>query len=912
MNYGKEYIDKEQKRLLSGNKSAEGTFSTYVVRTLFFLFIALVVVIVCGITGLVKGIIDDTPDVDSINISPSGYATFIYDAEGNQLQKLVATDSNRMAVSIDRVPESLQNAVVAIEDERFYQHNGVDPKGILRAFMVGIKNRFHFSEGASTITQQLLKNNVFTGWTKESTMLERVKRKIQEQYLALQLEEKLQNKKLILENYLNTINLGAGTYGVQAAAKKYFNKDVWDLTLSESATIAGITQNPSKYNPIRHPENNQTRRETVLSKMVELGYITQDEADEALADDVYSRIAAAQEVEASTSTVYSYFVDELTEQVINDLMEQKGYTKNQAEQALYSGGLRIYTTQDESIQKICDEEFLNEDNYPNATEYGLDWALSVTNEDGETINYSREMLEQYYRENQDPDFDLYFSSIEEAKGYIEDYKSNVVKEGDTIIAERVSYTPQPQASVVVMDQETGYVKAIVGGRGEKTASLTLNRATDTYRQPGSTFKVLSTYAPALDSGKTTLATTYVDEPYKYADGTAVNDWLENGYQGAITVREAIINSINVVAVKCLTDITPQAGYNQLLKFGFTSLDEIHDVYQPLALGGIYNGVSNLELTAAYAAIANKGTYTKPIFYTKILDQYGNLILDNTPETTSAIKESTAYLLTSAMESVVERGTGQACQLEDMPVAGKTGTTSDYRDIWFVGYTPYYTCGVWCGFDDNSALPAEGTYHDYQKILWKAIMSRINENLTYKEFEKPSSVEAATVCESTTEIATSHCPKDITEYFSLDTLPKTKCEKHKRSGNIDAEDFTYYRGYGTGGNGKDPGAYALGTADMGRFSYDSSESAYSNYVAEQEAAKKAAEEAARRAAEEAARKAAEESAQAAAESAASAAASAAQSAAESAANAIGDAVQGIVDTITGNGNNTDTAGEGPPA
>ena len=221
-----------------------------------FLFAVLFLLVIGGAAaaGVISGWISSAPDVDSISISPSGYATYIYDADGRQMQKLTTSDSNRTAVSLSQVPVSLQHAVVAIEDERFYQHGGIDIRGILRAAVQGVRNGFHFSEGASTITQQLIKNNVFTDWTGETTMLEKLKRKVQEQYLAVKLEKKLKNKDLILENYLNTINLGAGTYGVEAASRKYFNKNVWDLTLSESTVIAGITQNPSRYNPIRHPE----------------------------------------------------------------------------------------------------------------------------------------------------------------------------------------------------------------------------------------------------------------------------------------------------------------------------------------------------------------------------------------------------------------------------------------------------------------------------------------------------------------------------------------------------------------------------------------------------------------------------------------------------------------------------------
>src|SRR5699024_7488135 len=258
-----------------------------------------------------------------------------------------------------QIPVDLQHAVVAIEDERFYEHNGIDVRGILRAFVRNISSG-DLSEGASTITQQLLKNNVFTNWTQESTWLERFTRKFQEQYLAIQVEDKINDKNVILENYLNTINLGAGAYGVQAAARQYFNKNVWELNLSECATLAGITQNPTQYNPIEHPEANAKRRQEVLEHMVEQGYITQAQYDEVINDDVYSRIQAAQTVISdTTNTIYSYFEDELIDQVINDLMNIKGYTRTQAQNLVYSGGLSIYTTQDPAIQQILDEEYAN-------------------------------------------------------------------------------------------------------------------------------------------------------------------------------------------------------------------------------------------------------------------------------------------------------------------------------------------------------------------------------------------------------------------------------------------------------------------------------------------------------------------------------------------------------------------------
>ncbi|HAE45075.1 MAG TPA: glycosyl transferase, partial [Lachnospiraceae bacterium] len=785
MNYTRDSIERKEELYESSSQELEKRVGVFFLRAFVVFLLSTIIVGSFGTFGIFSGIIANTPDIASVNIAPSGYATFIYDSEGNQLQKLVTSNSNRISVALDNVPEYLQKGVIAVEDERFYQHNGIDAKGIIRALYVGIRNRFKFTEGASTITQQLLKNNVFTTWTEESTLVDRVKRKFQEQVLAVQLEEKLTRdlgskkaaKDRILENYLNTINLGAGTYGVQAASRKYFQKDVKELTLSEASVVAGITQNPSRYNPIRHPDYNSERRMKVLNDMLDQGYITQQDYDEALADPVYDRIQNAQTAQDDTNTIYSYFVDELTSQVVTDLQKYKGYSETQAYQALYSGGLRIYTTQDMSIQAIVDQEFANPENFPNGTEYSMEWALTTQTPDEELHNYSREMLRKYYREHLDPEFDLLFASVEEGNAYIEDYKNHILADNPdaVIIAERSSFAPQPQSSMVVMDQHTGYVKAIVGGRGEKTASLTLNRATSTTRQPGSTFKVLSTYAPAIDSGFATLGTVYVDEKYNYSNGRPVNNAESGNYRGATTIREAIVNSINTIAVKCITDITPRAGFDQLLKFGFTTLSERNDIYQPLALGGIYNGVTNLELTAAYAAIANEGTYTRPIFYTRIEDQDGNIVIDNTPETSQAISKNTAALLTSALCDVVTRGTGQEVQLENgMPVAGKTGTTTAYNDVWFVGYTPYYTCGVWAGYDSEETLPEEGLYRTYHKVLWKKVMDRLSATKPIAHFRIPDGIVTEEICTETGMLARGGCPS-VNEYFTAGTAPTAYCD-----------------------------------------------------------------------------------------------------------------------------------------
>lgn len=783
MNYGKKSTAKKRTALISRSSMMGKRARVSFIRVLFVSLIALCIAVTCLGVGSFRGVIDTAPDVDDIDIMPLGYATFLYDDAGNQIRKLAAPDSNRLPVTLDQIPVDLQHAVVAIEDERFYEHNGIDVKGILRAGMKALTTG-DFSEGASTITQQLLKNNVFTNWTSESTQLERFTRKIQEQYLAVQVEKKT-DKDTILENYLNTINLGAGSYGVQAAARQYFDKDVWDLNLSECATLAGITQNPTKFNPIINPDSNRKRRKEVLQHMLDQNYITQDQYDEALADDVYSRIQAAQEKNSSTeNTVYTYFEDELTDQIINDLMNIKGYTKKQATNLLYSGGLKVYTTQDSKIQNILDEEYADPSNYPDTVQYELDYALTVTDPDGNQVNYSKEMLQLYFQ-NENPDFDLLFDSPEDGQTYVDKYKASILANGSKVLAERVNFAPQPQSSMSVIDQHTGYVKALIGGRGEKTASLTLNRATDTTRQPGSTFKIVSTYAPALNEKGMTLATTFEDEPYEYPDGSPVNN-ATRSYNGTTTIRTAIQNSINVVAVKCLEKVTPELGLKYLDNFGFTTLahgteadkdangNVWSDANLATALGGITRGVTNVELCASYAAIANGGNYIKPIYYTKILDHNGNVLIENTAAERSVIKESTAFLLTSAMEDVVKQGTGTACQLDNMPVAGKTGTTEAYNDLWFVGYTPYYTCAVWSGYDNNEKLPDYA--RNFHKALWKKVMTRIHEGLPSKEFEKPASVEKLSVCEETGLLPRAGCPV-ITEYFDVGTMPTEYCDQH---------------------------------------------------------------------------------------------------------------------------------------
>ena len=809
MDYSKKGIESKQHYIKSTSRRLISKTRITLFRLCVIFFVILGIVGSFAGFGFIKGVADSAPDISQINVVPTGFTTTVYDRDGEVIENLIGAEANRVYVSLSELPKHVGNAFISVEDERFYEHNGIDVKGILRAGVTGLKSG-DFSEGASTITQQLLKNQVFNGG-RETVFIEKVERKIQEQFLAVQLEDRLE-KDTILEYYLNTINLGSGTYGIQTASKRYFNKDAKDLTLSEASVIAAIAQSPVYRNPINYPDNNTERRNEILNEMLDQGYCTQEEYDVAKADDVYSRIQSVNE-EKDSSSYYSYFVDELIERVMEDLQSELGYTQAQASTLLYSGGLSIYTTQDSTIQSICDDAFAEESNFPEiGTSYWeLTYALSVQKNDKDktTIHYHSNDILEYYKDFADPDglyvndngskFSLLFTDKEDMQAKIDAFREAKVDDGDTILGEKVTMTIQPQTSFVVMDQHTGEIVAVEGGRGEKTGNRTLNRATNTVRQPGSTFKVLSTYLPALDTVGLTLADVKDDSgPYYYPNSKKeVNNWTSTKkYDGLSTLRKGIYNSMNIVTVKTFVDVTPQLGYDYLRKLGITSLVDsrkepngsvVSDINYSTALGGLTDGVSNLELTAAYAAIANSGVYTEPIFYTKILDHNGKVLLTKTPNHDQVMKESTAFLLTSAMEDVVKVGTGKNLRLTaiDMPVAGKTGSTSDYNDLWFAGFSPYYTATVWSGFDNNRSQVDK----TYPRKIWKQIMEQIHiqKNLETKSFTVPDSVVTAKICTKSGKLAVEgvcdhYLGGDSTrvEYFAKGTVPSEKCDIHVKA------------------------------------------------------------------------------------------------------------------------------------
>ena len=775
MNFGRRGIRNRQEYLASKSRKRLKKVMLGAGQLLLVAFIGLGVIGAALGLGVFRGVIDSAPSQTVIDVSPKGFSSFVYDAKNNQVAKLVSADSNRIPVSGDMITENLAHAFVAIEDERFYEHKGIDAPGILRAAVIGVTTG-NFSEGASTITQQLIKNNVFTSWTNE-TSVERIKRKLQEQYLAIELE-KTMSKDTILLNYLNTINLGHGTLGVEAASQRYFDKHCDELTVSECAVLASIPQNPTQFDPIIYPEQNKQRREVVLNYMLNQGYIDNEQLAKAEEDDVYTRI---QEVnikkQVEDNKINSYFVDALQTQILQDLQDDAGKTEEEAYALLYSGGLKIYSTLDPDIQAICDRECSEDSgNFPENVKYILSYKLSVINEDGTTSNYDSNSLANWLAE-QDWDADLMYSSKDNAYSDIEDFRNSVIKDPKKQkYTESVNLAPQPEISLTIEDQHNGHVLAMVGGRGDKEANRTLNRATDTLRQPGSTFKVITTYAPALDTGDYTLASSVVDEPYSYKSGVPVRNWYK-GYRGLSTVRQGIVQSMNIVTVKVLSDIGPRLGYDYAEKFGISTLVDgveingstFTDVNETLALGGITYGVKNIELNAAYATIANGGFYIEPKMYTEVYDHEGNLLLDSSKTAAGrrVLKERTAWLLTNAMEDVVEEGTGRSADFPTTKVAGKTGTTSDENDVWFCGYTPTYTATVWAGYDNNVDLTTSEE-QNLAKTIWREVMEDLPGNQEWQEFEEPDGIVRRTVCKVSGQAPFSGVCPAVTEYFDEDT------------------------------------------------------------------------------------------------------------------------------------------------
>ena len=775
MDYSKHGTKKKEKHIRSSVPKAKHKVTFNIFRIFIFALITIGVVgVAAGIGGL-KGVLDSAPIISVEDVIPEGYKSFIYDRDGNMVTQLYQPETNRIAKSIEDMPKVLQNAFIALEDSRFWDHNGIDPQGIVRAFFVGITSG-DFSEGASTITQQLLKLSIFGGGDEDSLLL-KFKRKFQEQYLALEVEKEM-SKEEILEAYLNTINLGASTYGVEAASQRYFGKSCSELNASESAVLAGIAKSPTYYDPIYYPEKNKERREKTLGDMLDQGYLTQAEYDEAMADDVYARIAARAEETTDNNEIFTYYEDAAIRQVLQDLQDKLGYTSEQAVNKLYGGGLKVYLAQDNTMQQIVDEEYADNSNFANFNALGLVWRCSTLQEDGTTANYDQMTMQYWYWNNVSSSFRLIYDNEEEAWADINKYKEAMGITEENTIAETFDQPYALQSSFVLMDQRTGEVKAIAGGRNEKKESLSFSRETQSTRQPGSCFKILACYLPGIDAAGMTLATSTMDAKYTTAAGYTPSNWY-SGYWGLSTVRRGITWSMNVITTKFLVEqVTPSLAIEYCRKLGITTLTD-DDYVESLALGGLTHGVTNLEITGAYAAIANGGEYIRPVFYTKVVDRDGNVILDNTnAEGTRVLKETTCFLITNAMEDVVTKGTGTYANTNDgIAVAGKTGTTTDTRDLWFVGYTPYLTAGIWLGYDQNYEM--NGLQENEHNRLWATIMRRINETFDYEDasFEIPEGIGTRTVCSKSGKLVGTSACSGITEYFDLSALPSGYCSDH---------------------------------------------------------------------------------------------------------------------------------------
>ena len=794
MIFNNDAIKNELSGLLDTSRQARRHHLIFLLKIALAMFLILCFAGFAVGIGFVRGAIDAAPSLDIIDVQPQGYASQIYDADGNLMQTLVMEGSNREEVSFDQLPDDLVNAFIAIEDSRFYEHNGIDLKGILRAAYVGITNG-RFSEGASTITQQLIKNNVLQGGY-ETSMADKLRRKIQEQFLAVKLEDQLDSKETILEYYLNTINLGGNCLGVQTAAHRYFGKNVWELTLSECTILAATTSNPSRYNPLTHPKENAVRRKIVLEKMYEQNFITYDQKNDALDDDVYSRIQTVDNA-TSGSTVFSYFTDAVYNQVCDDLQSKLGYSASQSYKLLYSGGLQIYSTMDPSIQAIVDEEINNADNYISSTgsrllEYSLNYALTVCHADGSESTYTENDLINYFQsEKKQATFANIYASKEDIYRSVREFKASLLISGDSVTNETITPILEPQESVVVMNQSNGHVAAISGGRGEKEGSLTLNRALHCHRQPGSASMIISTFAPAIDSCGATLASTYYDAPYSSGNQQVLN-WWGNPYLGYNNIRQAITYSMNVIGARCLTSlVSDSTAYDYLELFGLGDASG-QEISFSLANTNSSYTVTNEMLTAAFASIANDGIYQKPTYYTKVLDRQGNILLESVPSQTRIIKSSSAALLTSAMEDVISSDssyyyqygitpTGKLCQVDSMTLAGKSGTTTSGSDVWFIGYSPYYTCGIWSGYDDSKVLSIGTEYH---KTIWQKIMARIHTDLDNKDFVFTDELESAKICSKSGLLAVDGvCNSSssnacvYTEYFAPGTAPTSYCDRH---------------------------------------------------------------------------------------------------------------------------------------
>ena len=620
--------------------------------------------------------------------------------------------ANRTWVKYEDIPKNLIHACIAIEDKRFEDHQGVDWVTTLKACVKMFLGRGE--AGGSTITQQLVKN--ITGRDEVT-----VRRKLVEIFSALELEKKY-TKKQIMELYLNVIALGENCEGVESASQVYFGKSVSELDLAECAALIGITNNPSIYDPYINADKNKERQVIILDQMLEQKYITQEQHDTAVAEELVLHNASGEA--SGDEDYYSYFEDQVINDVVRDLSEKTGYDQTIVRKMLMTGGYKIYSTLNPDVQAAVEEVYQNLDNIP-----------------------------------------------------------------------KTASSQQLQSGIVIIDNKTGDVVAVAGGVGEKQGSLILNRATQSYLSPGSTIKPVSVYAPALELGLITPATVMDDTPYSFTDA---RHWPKNSdsiYRGLMNINEAVGLSINTIPVKLVAQMTPEYSFEFAKeKMGLSTLvssyvnaagDTFSDVdLAPLAMGGLTKGVTVKAMAQAYATFANEGVYREARTYTKVVDSDGKVVLDNTQQSHVAMKDMTAWYITYMLENTVESGTGTAAQIENMTVAGKTGTTTSDFDRWFAGYTPYYTGIVWCGYDDPEEVVLTDSSTNPAIVLWQKVMEQVHDGLANKEFNKPTNVIECTVCRDSGLLMTDACREDprgsraVTVELSLYDVPTQNCDVHK--------------------------------------------------------------------------------------------------------------------------------------
>ena len=657
-------IKEEQPKKRSSKKSRSRAAKNFghamtIVGTTFSAMLLILVIMVCIVaTVLAVYVLDFADNSYDANLKDveMKYTSFVYGYdEDNELVEIkrLAAEQNRVWVDYEDMPKCLIDAVVASEDKRFYTHKGVDwyrTSGALIKMFATMQNNF----GGSTITQQLIKN--LTG-NNEVT----VQRKLSEIFSALELEKNY-DKQEIITWYFNAVYFGEGCYGVETAAQKYFGKDVWDLSLAESAAIVGITNKPTYYDPFYNQENNKERQETILREMYDQGYIDYDTYIAAVNEPL--NFAHSPE-DAGVQQIYSYYEEVVIDDVIRDLMKQNSLSYNAAEHMLKNGGYLIYSCFDPNVQYHVDNIYATTDNIP--TTWGSNQQL--------------------------------------------------------------------QSAIVIMDPYTGEIKALTGGVGTKDRNFPLNRATGTYRSAGSSIKPLASYGPAIEMGYITPNTLVDDSADIYLTGTS---WYPSndggGHFGVIDIYTALQYSVNTVAAQIIDKITPQVAYDWLTqKLGFTSLVPDDCAYAPMALGQFTNGVTVREMAQAYCSFVNDGVFTYSRTYTLVTDADGNVLLDNQPETIQAFSANTAHVMTYMLQNAVNRGTGTEAYLGIMPVAGKTGTTTDAKDRWFVGCTPYYVAAVWTGYDQPEYIRVSG---NPAAQIFRKVMRPLHEGLEYKDFTWP--------------------------------------------------------------------------------------------------------------------------------------------------------------------------------